>query len=432
MNNSGNKQNLMDMNNKITCPHCQQEIDVEEVLVHSIENKYESKFKIKEKDLASKYSKIELEMIKKDKELKIKSDNLHLLVHEEAAKISAEKEVQIRLAARKEVDIEISDYKNQVGENKEALKSLSTELLGLRKANRESEQEKENLKIEFDDQKEKYAKQKIKEVLEKEEVKSGLKLRERELLIEQLNNQLIDAQKRIEQGSQERQGEAQELELEKLLKSVYPFDKITEVVKGTYGADVIQEVFNIRQKLSGTIMYESKRTKKFMKDWVNKAKVDMGNRNADIAVIVTETMPEGWTRFGLMDGVWVCSFYEVEAISLILREMILKIGDVEIAQENKGTKMQYLYDYLTSGEFARLMTGIVDGFTSMQSQLESEKRSVSANWKKREKQIQIVTQNSIDMYGAIKAIAGADLMEVPQLEFSGELEFESLQSDQAK
>ena len=418
------------MNNKITCPHCQNEIDVEEVLIHSFEKHYEAKFKLREKELTGTFSKKEDSIAKQVQELKEKTDNFNLLVEDRALKLSSQKEAQIKSSARKEIELEINDYKNQVGENKEALKNLSTELLGLRKASRAAEEEKENIRLEFEDQKEAYARLKIKEVQEKEEAKAGIKLREKELLIEQLGNQLLDAQRRIEQGSQERQGEAQELELEKLLKAIYPFDKITEVVKGANGADVIQEVVNMVHRSSGTIMYESKRTKKFSKEWIKKAKIDMGERNADIAVIVTETMPEGWTRFGLMDGVWICSFYEVQAISLILREMILRIGEVEIAQENKGTKMQYLYDYLTSGEFSRLMRGIVDGFTSMQSQLESEKRSISAIWKKREKQIQIVTKNSIDMYAAIKSIAGADLTEVPQLELSMEIEFDNLQSDQ--
>lgn len=412
------------MNNKITCPHCQHEIDVEEVLVHSFEEQYEAKFKIREKELTGSFSKKEKLIADKVQELKEKTDNFNHLVEKQATELSREKEAHIKIAARKEIENEINDYKNQVGENKEMLKNLSTELLGVKKANRAAAEEKEKLQLEFEDQKEAYARLKIKEVQEREEAKAGIKMREKELLIEQLRDQLSDAQRRIEQGSQERQGEAQELELEKLLKGIYPFDKITEVVKGVHGADVIQEVLNMVQKLSGTIMYESKRTKKFSKDWVKKAKIDMGERNADIAVIVTETLPEGWTRFGLMDGVWICSFHEVEAISLILREMILRIGDVQIAQENKGSKMCYLYDYLTSGEFARLMQGIVDGFTSMQSQLDSEKRSMTAIWKKREKQIQRVTGNAVDMYGAIKSIAGADLVTVPQLEFTDELEFE--------
>lgn len=412
------------MENKIICPHCQEEIDVEEILVHSFEERYETKFKIREKDLLGKMSKKEQELAEKRQELEERSENMSLLVEKRALELSSEKEAQIRVSVKKELELELADYKNQVGENREALKAQKVELLELRKANRIAEKEKEQLVLDFEDQKEAYAKHKVREAQDREEAKMGLKIREKELLIEQLNNQLIDAQKRIEQGSQERQGEAQELELEKLLKATYPYDKITEVAKGQHGADVIQEVYNLMQRLSGTIMYESKRTKKFSKDWIKKAKSDMRDRNADIAVIVTETMPEGWTRFGLMDGVWICSFYEAEAISLILREMILRIGEVEIAQENKGSKMQYLYDFLTSSEFARLMTSIVEGFTSMQAQLESEKRSLTGIWKKREKQIQLVTQNAINMYGAIKAIAGADLASVPQLELNDELEEE--------
>jgi hypothetical protein len=412
------------MGNKITCPHCQTEIDVEEILVHSIEDRYQAQFRKKEKELVGLYAEKNQKYTERLNELNEKNNNINTLIEEGVKRLSLEKEGQIKAQVRKEIELEIADFKNQVGENKAALVSLKQELLEAKKANRAAEKEKEDLKVDFEDQKESYAKQKMKEVQEKEEVKMSLKVREKELLIEQLNNQLIEAQKRIEQGSQERQGEAQEVELEKLLKQTYPFDKITEILKGQNGADVIQEVINIMQKSAGTIMYESKRTKKFSKDWVQKAKKDMRDRNADIAVIVTETLPDGWTRFGLMDGVWICSYFEIEAISLIMREMVLRIGEVEISQENKGTKMQYLYDFLTSAEFARLMTGIVEGFTSMQSQLESEKRSITAIWKKREKQIQFVTQNSIDMYGAIKSIAGKDLVTVAQLELPEELELD--------
>jgi hypothetical protein len=412
------------MNNKITCPHCQQEIDVEAVLIHSFEEEYEAKYKIKENELAGKLSLKEKEIKNKELQLAEKNNNINDLIEARASELSSEKEIQVRADIKQELELELTDYKNQVGENKKTMDTLKNELLETKRANRKAEEEKANIQLEFEEQKEMYGQQKAKEVKEKEEAKSGIKLREKDLLIEQLSEQLTNAQKRIEQGSQERQGEAQEVELENLLRTTYPYDKITEVAKGQHGADVIHEVFNMLQKHTGTIMFESKRTKKFSKDWIKKAKGDLLDRNADIAVIVTETMPEGWTRFGLMDGVWICSFYEVEAISLILREMILKIGDVEIAQENKGTKMQYLYDFLTSNEFGRMMTSIVDGFSSMQSQLDSEKRSITAIWKKREKQIQIVTQNAIDMYGAIKSIAGADLAAVPQLELPSELELE--------
>ena len=293
------------MNNKITCPHCQREIDVEEVLVHSFEEHYETKFKLREKELTSKLSRKEEEVNAKETLLEEKNQKIDVLVEEKAAELSAAKELQIKSALKKEMEIELADFKNQVDENKQALEAQRQELLELRKARRIAENEKEQLKLGFEEQKELYANQKVREVREKEESRMLLKVREKDILIEQLSNQLINAQKRIEQGSQERQGEAQELELETLLRATYPFDNVTEVAKGQHGADVIQEVFNLMQKQSGTIMYESKRTKKFSKDWVKKAKADMHDRNADIAVIVTETMPEGWIRFGLMDGVWV-------------------------------------------------------------------------------------------------------------------------------
>jgi hypothetical protein len=175
-------------------------------------------------------------------------------------------------------------------------------------------------------------------------------------------------------------------------------------------------------KECGRIVYESKRTKAFSDGWIDKIKNDLRGQNADLAVIVTETMPKELDRFGVKEGVWICTFQEIKSVSMILRDSLMKIHAVRISQENKGDKMQMLYDYLTGREFRQQMEAIVEGFTSMQEGLIKEKNVTQKLWKEREKQIEKVIQNTIDMYGSVRGIAGNAVGEIKQLESPDVLE----------
>ncbi|MDA8886770.1 DUF2130 domain-containing protein, partial [Bacteroidia bacterium] len=233
-------------------------------------------------------------------------------------------------------------------------------------------------------------------------------LREKEFQ-KQLEDQkkLIDEMKRkAEQGSMQLQGEIQELALEELLRTSYPFDKIDEVGKGTRGADCVQTIVNNRQQTCGSIVYESKRTKNFAGDWIDKLKQDQITAKADIAVLVTQTMPTGMERFGEKDGVWVCGFHEVKSLSYVLREMLLKTQSVKSSEENKGDKMELLYSYLTSNEFVQNIQRIVENYDGMINQLNSEKKAMHKIWAQREKSIWVVQENIGSLFGSIKGIAG--------------------------
>ena len=205
------------------------------------------------------------------------------------------------------------------------------------------------------------------------------------------------------------QGEVQELALEDLLSKSYPFDKVQEVPKGVRGADCIQTVINALQQECGSIVYESKRTKNFANDWVEKLKQDQITCKADLAVIVTETMPSDMDRFGEKDGVWICGFHEVRSLSFVLREMLIKTQSVRISQENKGDKMELLYTYLTSNEFVQNIKRIVENYDGMIDQLNSEKKAMYKIWASREKQIWVVQENISALFGSIKGIAGKEL-----------------------
>ena len=199
----------------------------------------------------------------------------------------------------------------------------------------------------------------LKAQIQKEEAERlSLKDQEHTLKVKELEKKLEDQQKlademrrKAEQGSMQMQGEVQELLLEELLKSSFPFDQISEVGKGVRGADCIQTVRNNLGQEAGKIIYESKRTTAFSQEWIEKLKADMRSQGADIAVIVTQTFPKDMDRFGEKDGVYICSFQEVKSVALLLRNAILKIYDTKKNQVNKGDKMSLLYDYLTGNEF---------------------------------------------------------------------------------
>ncbi len=265
---------------------------------------------------------------------------------------------------------------------------------------------------------------KLKEQLQKEEAdKISLKEQEYQLRTKELEKQIEDQKKLVEemrrkqeQGSMQLQGEVQELMLEEMLQSTFPFDKIEEVGKGVRGADCIQIVRNQFGNESGKIIYESKRTKDFSNEWIEKLKKDMRSFGADVAVIVTQTFPKDMDRFGEKDGVYICTFSEVRSVALLLRNALLKIADARKSQENKGDKMVMLYDYLTGTEFSEQWKAIREGFMTMRQSIQRERDTMQKLCKAREKQLEKVLLNAAHIQGSVEGIAGADAVNLNLLE----------------
>jgi hypothetical protein len=212
------------------------------------------------------------------------------------------------------------------------------------------------------------------------------------------------------------QGEVQELAIEEYLMNQFPLDTVDEIKKGARGGDCIQIVNTRSRQNCGKIYYESKRTKEFQPSWIEKFKDDIRDKNANIGVLVTEVMPSGMDRLGLKDGIWICNFEEFKGLCKVLRQSIIMLDTSIESQANKGDKMGMLYDYLTSNAFRLQMEGIVEGFVQMQQDLDSEKRSLQRIWKTRQKQIDRVLNNTVDMYGSIKGIAGNAIDNIKALE----------------
>ncbi|MFI5130362.1 MAG: DUF2130 domain-containing protein [Chitinophagales bacterium] len=236
-----------------------------------------------------------------------------------------------------------------------------------------------------------------------------LKLKELEKQLEDQKKLADEMRRKAEQGSMQLQGEVQELALEEILRSTFPFDMITEVGKGVRGADCIQTVRNNFGQECGQIIYESKRTNSFAADWIEKLKSDMRSQGAEIAVIVTKTMPKEMDCFGIRDGVWVCSFSEVKQLASVLRDGVMRVFNAAKSNENKGDKMHLLYGYLTSSEFAEQWKAIREGFMSMKLSIQKERDAMEKLWKAREKQLEKVLLNAAHIRGSIEGISGSDV-----------------------
>ena len=246
---------------------------------------------------------------------------------------------------------------------------------------------------------------------------------ENELRVKEMAKKLEDQHKLIEemkrkseQGSMQLQGEIQELAIEEILRNNFPHDIVQEIPKGARGADTIQVVMDAHMDDCGKIIYESKRTKTFSNEWIAKLKQDQRSLQADIAVIVTEVLPKDMPRFGVKNGVYICTFQEFKSLVFVLRQILLKSKEVRASQENKTDKMEMLYHFLTSEEFKLQISGIVEGFQGMKEDIDREKRSMQSMWKRREKQLELVISNTVNMHASIKGIAGKAIPTITQLE----------------
>lgn len=242
------------------------------------------------------------------------------------------------------------------------------------------------------------------------EEESAMRMKEYEKQLEDQKKLIEEMKRKAEQGSMQLQGEVQELALEKLLRTAFPYDTVKEVGKGMRGADCILTVRNAFGQECGCIIFESKRTQAFGGDWIDKLKADMLGCKAELAVIVSQAFPKDMDRFGERQGVYICSFPEVKSLVAVLRGAILKLYEARKSQENKGDKMVALYDYLTSSEFMAPWNTMRESFQSFRGQLQKERDDFERNWKKKEKMLDMIIKNSLQISGSIEGISGVDSM----------------------
>lgn len=409
--------------NQIKCPNCGTSIDVQDILAHQLEEeikqKYQSQIAAEKKRYESQQEQLKQEKLdfeqKKKRENVLFQERLENQLKEDKKEIEA----KLKLKLKEEQSDQFAALQKELNEKSEQVKELNRSKAEIEKLKREKSELKEAAEAE--------AQKKLNEILiaEKEKIKKSEEDKN-ELRFKEMQKQLEDQKKlteemkrKQEQGSMQLQGEVQELAIEEWLAAQFPLDTIEEIKKGARGGDCIQIVHTRTEQNCGTIYYESKRTKDFQPSWIEKFKADIRDRGANIGVLVTEVMPSDMDRMDLKDGIWICNYDEFKGLCAVLREGILQVNNAIITQENKGDKMDLLYDYLTSNTFRMQIEAIVEGFTQMKSDLESEKRSMQRIWKQREKQIEKVVTNTIDMYGSIKGIAGNAIQSVKALELPG-------------
>ena len=405
---------------QIKCPQCSHVFPMEEAVAEQYKNDLREQMKDYKRQKDEEIARKEKEWI--DLQMKMRAE---FQQQQEMNKATLKKEIEEQ--ARQKVS---ADYANQITILEERKKDQDEKLRLARERELQLMKEQQSLKeqrevMEIEAQKKLLEeREKIREEIRKsEETRSAQREHDANLRARELEKQLEDQKKlveemkrRVEQGSTQLQGEVQELALEELLKQKFPFDRIEEVGKGVKGADCIQFVRNASAQDCGSMIFESKRTKNFEKDWIDKLKADMRTQGADIAVLVTGVMPKDMSQFGEKDGIWICSFAEVVPLVMALRSGLLKVHQLMRTQENKGDKMQMLYGYLTSHEFSEQWKAIKEGFMSMKFSIDKERDIMEKLWKSREKQLEKVLLNANFIKGSIEGIAGQDHIDMTLLD----------------
>jgi hypothetical protein len=405
------------MKNIIICPRCQTPLDVEEAIKENLEKSFNADFSKKKAEMEQAFDAKEQIFQQKEKVLADEKERQDRIISDKLKKAEEAQRTKIEKEIAEKTSVELESLRKENQEKRDALKDMQKREVELIRQKQQIDEEREALELQV----QRTIAEERKSIEEKAKLKEQeanfLKTQESEHLINNLKQQLENMQRKMEQGSMQVQGEVMELELEKLLSQTFPFDEITEVLKGANGADILHKVRNLQMNDCGTIVFESKRAKTFTASWIEKLKADMRHHKGLIPVLVTEVLPKEMKQFGLKDGVWICTFNEAIALVTVLRQNLLSLYEQKVAGENKGEKQQMLYDYLTSHEFAHHIEFVLSGFKAMQDTLNKEKKVALKNWKEREKQIEMMTQNTIEIYGSIKGIAGSSVKEVEALEF---------------
>ncbi len=341
--------------NTITCPHCHKSFELTDALTHQIE----------EDLLAGEKKKYEKELV----------------------------EMKQRLEKAEEAELTIRKQKNLLDEEK-----------------RTFELDKQR---QLDSEREKIRKSAEETILEQQRLKE----KEKDKMIDDLKKSLEDAQRKATQGSQQLQGEVQELDLEQTLRVTFSSDSVEPIGKGVLGADIRQVVKSPGGKTCGSILWESKRTKAWSDSWIAKLKEDMRNDKANIPAIVSETLPEeAKTGMGLKDGVWVCSPKLFIPLAMLLRKSLIDAAYQKFVSDNRQTKAEQIYGYVTSHEFAQQVESMVEVYTSMLEQITRERVAFEKSWKLREAQVHRLLSGVSGIYGQIQGAAGPALPPIKNLE----------------
>ncbi len=409
---------------KITCPNCSHKFDIEGVIAKDIKSQLDAELKA-ERDkiqLEQENAYKELDLQKAEFESKRKKENE--IFSDRLKKAKTEQAEEIKKQLREDFKVQIENQDKTLIEFQQKIRSFQQKEIELLQTQRKMDEQLHHKELELQrrlNEERELIQSKLKKSLSEE---LELKMKEKDTLLQQQNKLIEELKRKSEQGSMQLQGEAQELAIEEYLSKSFPYDKIEEIKKGVTGADTVQIVIDGMRNECGKIVYESKRTKAFSKDWIAKLKADQRKVQADIAVLVTQVLPKDMDRFGQREDIWICNYDDFKGLCHVLREILIRSASEKASQNNKGDKMELLYGFLTSQEFKLQITGIVDGFQTMKQDLDKEKMAMRRIWKSREKQLEQVISNTIDMYASVKGIAGSAVPAIDSLNLGGQLEID--------
>lgn len=418
------KEALTPMNEPtITCPNCKTEIKLTESLaaplVEATRKQYEEKIAQNDAEVAKREAAIRLQEADLARAKESVDEQVAERLKHERAKIVAEEAKKARLILASDLEQKV----REVADLQDVLKQREIKLGEAQAAQVDfirKQRELDDARREMDLTIEKTVQESIAVVREKAKQEAegalGLKVQEKELQIESMQRTIADLKRKAEQGSQQLQGEVQELQLESLLRSRFPQDTIEPVPKGEFGGDVLHRVNSPQGQHCGTILWESKRTKNWSEAWLAKLRDDQRVSKAEVAMIVSQVLPKGVETFDLIDGVWVTEFRCAVSVAIVIRQSLIELSAMRQAGEGQQTKMEMVYQYLTGPRFRHRVGAIVEKFSDMQADLEKERKTMTRLWAKREEQIRGVIDSTAGMYGDLQGIAGKTLQEIEGLE----------------
>ncbi len=411
----------------ISCPRCKAEIPLTESLaaplIKATRQQYEQQLLQKDAEIARQ----ELGIREREREVteakRTLDDQIASQVatqlNSERSRLIAEETRKAKLAAAAELD----SRAREIAELHEVLKGRDEKLAAAQKAQAEltrKQRELDDARRELELTVEQRVQHGLNDarVRAKQEAEENLKLKvmEKDQTIAAMQQKIEELKRRAEQGSQQLQGEVQELMLENLLRAKFPFDTIEPVPKGEFGGDVLHRVIGAAGQTGGTILWETKRTRAWSDLWLAKLREDQRTAKAEIAVIVTQTLPKGIETFELLDGIWVTHPRAALPVALVLRHSLLELALVRQSSEGLQTKTEMVYQYLTGPRFRQRVEAIVEAFSTMRDDLDKERKVMMKQWAKREEQIMRVMGATVGMYGDLQGIAGKSLQEIEGLE----------------
>ena len=407
---------------KIICPNCQNEISIDDVLTHQIEDKikskYESSNKVKEEELAQ--TKRDLDDQKK--KIEDARTNVKQFIDQGVAKALEVEKSKLKTEVTEEIEKEKADeikmLSEKLDENTKKLDEARKNELDLRKEKMQLEDDKKNFELDKQRQLDEERKMIAEEAGKKASEEQQYKLMELSKQLQDAVKMNDDLKRKLQQGSQQTQGEVLELELEELLKREFPRDEIIPVGKGENGADITHKVYDNYGHLCGTIVWESKHTKNWTEGWIAKLKGDQRNLKAELAAIVTTVLPKEIKSVGQKEGIWVTDFNSVVGLALALRTNLIQLSTLKLASVGKNEKMEVLFNYLTGAGFNQRVEAIIEAFRGLRTDLQKEKDAFNKIWAKRETQINQVIQSTTGMYGDLEALTGQALPKIDILELS--------------